>query len=125
MSVPKRLYECCVLGCTNEHRSRHNLPSSELRTLWLNFIFEGNIPEKKSVTSPKCLGINTNASCVNVSSIGFPNCLSERASWHSVRLTAKAIIVSVFSLMLPSSATRMIVVLDNATRMTVVVKSCI
>ncbi len=46
MSVPKSYYKCCVLGCTNEHRSLHNLPSSEPRTLWLNFIFEGNILEK-------------------------------------------------------------------------------
>ncbi len=37
---------CCVLGCSNEHRSLHNLPPSEPRTLWLNFIFEGNIPEE-------------------------------------------------------------------------------
>ncbi len=59
---------CCVLGCTNEHRSLHNRPPSEPRTLCLNFIFEGNIPEKKSVTSHICLGINTNASCTNVSS---------------------------------------------------------
>ncbi len=58
---------CCVLGCSNEHRSLHNLPPSEPRTLWLNFIFEGNIPEKL-VTSPIYLGINTNASCTNVSS---------------------------------------------------------
>ncbi len=56
MSAPKRLYKCCVLGCTNEHRSNHNLPSSEPRTLWLNFIFfEGNILEKKSVTSPRAV----------------------------------------------------------------------
>ncbi len=46
MSAPNRHCKCCVLGCTNEHRSRHNLPPSEPRTLWLNLIFEGNIPEK-------------------------------------------------------------------------------
>ncbi len=39
MSAPKRLYKCCVLGCANEHRSRHNLSLSEPRTLWLKFIF--------------------------------------------------------------------------------------
>ncbi len=67
MSAPKRFYECCVLGCTNEHRSRHNLLPSEPRTLWLN-LFSKEISQKKSVTSPKRLGINTNASCTNVSS---------------------------------------------------------
>ncbi len=25
MSAPKRHYKCCVLGCTNEHRSRHTV----------------------------------------------------------------------------------------------------
>ncbi len=42
-------------------------PHLSRRTLWLNFIFEGNILEK-NVKSPKYLGINTNASCMNVSS---------------------------------------------------------
>ncbi len=38
MSAPKRLFKCCVLGCTNEHMSLHRLPPSEPRTLWLRFI---------------------------------------------------------------------------------------
>ncbi len=82
MSVPKRLYKYCVLGCTNEHRSRHNLLPSEPRTLWLNFTFEGK-SRKKSVTSLNCLGINTNALCAILSS-------RQRKCW----LIAKVIIVS-------------------------------
>ncbi len=47
---------------------------------------------KKSVKSPICLGISTNALCTNISSrqsksqVCFPNCLSKSTSWHSVRL---------------------------------------
>ncbi len=67
MSAPKRLFKCCVLGSTNEYRSLHWLPPSELRTLW-SFIVWGNVPENKSLKSPIRVGINTNASCVNVSS---------------------------------------------------------
>ncbi len=36
MSAPKRLYKCCVLGFTGEHRSRHNLLPSDL-TDWSVF----------------------------------------------------------------------------------------
>ncbi|KAF4115525.1 hypothetical protein G5714_003014 [Onychostoma macrolepis] len=44
MSVSKS--HSCVFGCPIEHRSLHRLPSSEpLRTLWLKFIFQGNVPE--------------------------------------------------------------------------------
>ncbi len=52
MSAPKKHFKCCVLRCSNEHRSHH----------WKE------ISRNKSVTSPKCLGINTNALCVNVRS---------------------------------------------------------
>ncbi len=55
MSVPKKLFKCCVLGCTNEHRSLHRLPPSEpLRTLWLNFIVQGNVWEKIGKVSKTC-----------------------------------------------------------------------
>ncbi len=85
MSAPKRLFKCCVLGCTNEH-SLHRLPPPERRTLSKEMYW------KKSVKSPIRVGINTNSSCADVSSrqskflICFPNCPSERASRHSVRL---------------------------------------
>ncbi len=53
-----------------------------------------------------------------MSHVCFPNCLSERASWHSVMLTAKAIIVSAcFSLMLPAHTIMIVnrnVVVKNA-----------
>ncbi len=65
------------------------------------FHFRRKYHRKESVTSPKCLGINTNALCMNLSSrqstyhaLVFQIAFSERASWHSVRLIAKAIIVS-------------------------------
>ncbi len=46
VSTKEALQVLCFV--MDEHRSRHNLPSSEPRTLWLHFIFEGNIPEKIS-----------------------------------------------------------------------------
>ncbi len=90
MSVPTRLFKCCVLGCINEHRRLHRTPPSEQRSL--SFIVLGNVLEKKSVKSPIRVGINTNSLCADVSSrqskylVCFPNCPSERASRHSVKL---------------------------------------
>ncbi len=107
MSAPKRLFKCCVLGCTSEHRSLYKSPPSEQRTLWLSLIKE--MSQKKSVKSPIHVGINTkNFVCARqlqtkqVSHFCFPNCPSERDSWHSVRLMTLKLPMSLFSLVLSS-----------------------
>ncbi len=44
MSQIKRL-RCFIVGFNNEHRSRHLLPTSELlKTQWITFVCEGNVP---------------------------------------------------------------------------------
>ena len=36
---------CSVLGCNNKHRNHFDVPKFEpLKTQWLSFVFEGNIP---------------------------------------------------------------------------------
>ncbi len=41
---PKRL-RCSVVGCNNEHGSRHLLPTSEpLKTQWVTFVSEEHAP---------------------------------------------------------------------------------
>src|SRR4029434_4428799 len=38
---------CAVVGCTEPHRSIHHVPASEeTRAKWIDFIFEGNVPER-------------------------------------------------------------------------------
>ncbi len=44
-----------VVGCNNEHSSRHLLPSSELLKMQrITFVFEGNAP------LPKCVYVHAN-----------------------------------------------------------------
>src|SRR4029434_10184201 len=38
---------CVVVGCTDPQRSIHHVPASEeTRVKWMDFIFEGNVPER-------------------------------------------------------------------------------
>ncbi len=54
--APKRL-RSFVVGCNNEHSSRHLLPTSEpLKMQWIMFVSEGNA----SSDLPKCIYV-----CVN------------------------------------------------------------
>ncbi len=75
-----------------EHKSSHNLPSSEPKDTVAKSHFRGKYPGKKNVKSPKYLGINTNASCMNVSSrkSKYHALFSKFPFWkrfcHSVRL---------------------------------------
>ncbi len=56
--APKQL-RCSVVGCNNEHGSRHLLPASEpLKTQWFTLVFEGNT----SPDLPKCVYVRTNHS---------------------------------------------------------------
>ncbi len=49
---PKRL-RCLVVGCNNEHSSRHLLPASEpLKMQKITLVFLGNAPPDL----PKCVG---------------------------------------------------------------------
>ncbi len=68
MSAPKRIFKCCVLGCTNERSSLHRLPPSEPEDTVVKFHCLRKCPRKKSVKSPIRVEINTNALCANVSS---------------------------------------------------------
>src|SRR4029434_1583563 len=46
---------CAVVGCTNQHRSVHNLPASEqTRVKWIEFIFNCNDPERIGNTLVLC-----------------------------------------------------------------------
>ncbi|XP_007260152.3 zinc finger homeobox protein 4 isoform X2 [Astyanax mexicanus] len=36
--------KCCVVGCKQQHKSLHFLPTKENRTVWLHFIFNGHVP---------------------------------------------------------------------------------
>ncbi|XP_016367233.1 uncharacterized protein LOC107707669 isoform X1 [Sinocyclocheilus rhinocerous] len=54
--APKRL-RCFVVGCNNEHYSRHLLPTSEpLKEQWITFAFKGKAPPDL----PKCVYVCSN-----------------------------------------------------------------
>ncbi len=56
--APKQL-RCFVVGCNNEHSSRHLLPTSEpMKMQWINVtcVFEGNAPPDL----PKCVYVRAN-----------------------------------------------------------------
>ncbi|KAK0149971.1 hypothetical protein N1851_009259 [Merluccius polli] len=45
MATGKSHMKCCVVGCTQPHKSFHFLPTKEnRRTAWLDFIFDGHVP---------------------------------------------------------------------------------
>ncbi|XP_048114220.1 uncharacterized protein LOC125304199 [Alosa alosa] len=44
-SKSKSHMKCCVVGCTEQHKSLHFLPAKDdRRTEWLHFIFDGHVP---------------------------------------------------------------------------------
>ncbi|XP_042598846.1 uncharacterized protein LOC109111146 isoform X2 [Cyprinus carpio] len=54
--APKR-FRCFVVGCSNEHYSRHLLPTSEpLKTQWITYAFKGKAPPDL----PKCVYVCSN-----------------------------------------------------------------
>src|SRR4029434_7293798 len=47
MHTKMKSSRCAVVGCTDPHRSIHLLPISQgTRAKWIDFIFEGNVPER-------------------------------------------------------------------------------
>ncbi len=86
----KEAFKCCVLGCTNEHRSLHRLPPSEPSILWLSFIVWGNVLEKignvPNTFRNQYQSFVRECQLQTVSRVCFINCPSERANCHSVRL---------------------------------------
>ncbi|XP_031419223.1 zinc finger and SCAN domain-containing protein 2-like isoform X3 [Clupea harengus] len=55
MNTKMKYSRCNVVGCTDPHRSVHNLPISEgTRGKWVDFIFEGNVPGKIGKTLLVC-----------------------------------------------------------------------
>ncbi|XP_067299127.1 uncharacterized protein [Pseudorasbora parva] len=56
-SMSRKRMRCFVVGCRNEHNSRHLLPTSEpLRTQWMSFAFKGHTPPNL----PKCVYVCSN-----------------------------------------------------------------
>ena len=87
----KRLW-CSVLGCNKEHSSHFDVPKSEpLKTQWLSFVFEGNIPHDQRQCFHVCANHFTHQTALQtrVSKAGFAKkLLLKKGSVPTIRVPA-------------------------------------